>query len=91
MRFVHFAGDTTVFASGNDINNVRANLELVRVDNWLKVSCQNLEFSLNPAFQMFSLLSQSKDNKFHSVLLLKMWNSCTSIFPNTWACCMETV
>ena len=35
MRFVHFADDTTVFASDNDINNVHAtvNSELVGVDN----------------------------------------------------------
>ena len=38
MRFVHFADDTTVFASDSDINNVYAtvNRELVGVDNWLK-------------------------------------------------------
>ena len=35
MRFVHFADDTTVFASDSDINNVHAsvNRELVGVDN----------------------------------------------------------
>ena len=35
MRFVHFADDTTVFASDTDINNVHAtvNRELVGVDN----------------------------------------------------------
>ena len=38
MRFVHFADDTTVFASNSDIKNIHAtvNRELVRVDNWLK-------------------------------------------------------
>ena len=38
MRFVHFADDTTVYASDSDINNVHAtvNRELVGVDNWLK-------------------------------------------------------
>ena len=40
MRFVHFADDTTVFASDSDINNVLAsvNRELVEVDNWLKTN-----------------------------------------------------
>ena len=40
MRFVHFADDTTVFASDSDINNVHAtvNRELVEVGNWLKTS-----------------------------------------------------
>ena len=38
MSFVHFADDTTVFASDSDINNVLATVdrELVGVDNWLK-------------------------------------------------------
>ena len=36
MRLVHFADDTTVFASDNDINNVygTVNKELGGVDNW---------------------------------------------------------
>ena len=36
MYFVHFADDTTVFASDSDINNVHAavNRELVGVDNF---------------------------------------------------------
>ena len=40
MSFVHFADDTTVFASDSDINNVYAtvNRELVGVDNWLKAN-----------------------------------------------------
>ena len=35
LRFVHFADDTTIFASDNDINNVHGsvNRELVGVDN----------------------------------------------------------
>ena len=38
MRFVHFADDTTVFASDSDINNVHAtvNRELDGVDNWIR-------------------------------------------------------
>ena len=40
MRFVHFADDTTVFASDSDIINVYANVsrELVGVDNWLEAN-----------------------------------------------------
>ena len=40
LRFVHFADDTTVFASDSDIKNVHAtvNRELVGVDTWLKAS-----------------------------------------------------
>ena len=40
MRFVHFADDTTVFASDSNINNVHAtvNTELVGVDNWLRAT-----------------------------------------------------
>ena len=40
MRFIHFADDTTVFASDSDINNVHAtvNMELVGVGNWLKAN-----------------------------------------------------
>ena len=47
MRFVHFADDTTVFASGSDINNVHAtmNRELVGVDNWLKANRLSLNIS----------------------------------------------
>ena len=38
--FVHFADDSTGFASNSDINNVHAtvNMELVGVDNWLKAN-----------------------------------------------------
>ena len=47
MRFVHFADDTTVFASDSDINNVHAtvNRELVGVDNWLKANRLSLNIS----------------------------------------------
>ena len=40
MRFVHFADDTTVFASDSDINNLHATVkkELVGVDNWLNIN-----------------------------------------------------
>ena len=47
MRFVHFADDTTVFASDSEINNVHAtvNRELVGVDNWLKANRLSLNVS----------------------------------------------
>ena len=47
MRFVHFAEDTTVFASDSDINNVHAtvNRELLGVDNWLKAKRISLNVS----------------------------------------------
>ena len=47
MRFVHFADDTTVFASDSDINNVHAsvNRELVGVDDWLKTDKLSLNVS----------------------------------------------
>ena len=47
MHFVHFADDTTVFASDNDINNVHAtvNRKLVGVDNWLKANRLSLNVS----------------------------------------------
>ena len=32
-----------------------------------------------------SLSQESLEGKFHSVWLLKKCNSCTSVFPNTWA------
>ena len=45
-RFVHFADDTTVFASDSDIKGVHAsvNRELVGVENWLKTNrlCLNV-------------------------------------------------
>ena len=47
LRYVHFADDTTVFASDSDINNVHAseNRELVGVDNWLKTNRLSLNVS----------------------------------------------
>ena len=47
FRFVHFADDTTVFASDSDINNVHAsvNRELVGVDNWLTTNTLSLNVS----------------------------------------------
>ena len=44
VRFVHFAYDTTVFASDSDINNVHATV-LVGVSNWLKANRLSLNVS----------------------------------------------
>ena len=48
-RFVHFADDPTVFASGSDINNVHAtvNRELVEVENWLNANSLQLNVREN--------------------------------------------
>ena len=58
MRFVHFADDTTVFASDSDINNLHAtvNRELVGVVNWLKAS----SFSLNISKTSYMIFSNQK-------------------------------
>ena len=59
MCFVHFAVDTTVFASNSDINNVHAtvNRELVGVDNWLKVN----RLSLNISKTSYMIISNQKN------------------------------
>ena len=59
MRFVHFADDTTVFASDSDINNVNAtvNRELVGVDNWLKAN----RLSINISKTSYMIISNQKN------------------------------
>ena len=59
MRFVHFADDTTVFASDSAINNVHAtvNRELVGVDNWLKAN----RLSLNISKTSYIIISNQKN------------------------------
>ena len=59
LRFVHFADDTTVFASDSDINNVHAsvNRELVGVDNWLKTN----RLSLNVSKTSHMIISNQKN------------------------------
>ena len=59
MRFVHFADDTTVFASDSDINKVHAtvNRELVGVDNWLKAN----RLSLNVSKISYMIISNQKN------------------------------
>ena len=59
MCFVHFADDTSVFASDSDINNVHAtvNIELVAVDNWLKAN----RLSLNVSKSSYMIISNQKN------------------------------
>ena len=86
MRFVHFADDTTVFASDRDINNVHAtvNRELVCVDNWLKANILSLNVS-KTSYMIISnqkyaidirirdsILTKVSTVKFHGVHLMKI-------------------
>ena len=59
MRFVHFADDTTAFASDSDINNVHANVnrELVGVENWLRAD----RLSLNVSKTSYMIISNQKN------------------------------
>ena len=59
MRFVHFADDTTVFASESDIHNVHASVNrgLVGVDNWLKTN----KLSLNVSKTSYMIISNHKN------------------------------
>ena len=58
LRFVQFVDDTTVFASGSDINGVHASVkrELVGVDNWLKSN----RLSLNVSKTSYTIISYQK-------------------------------
>ena len=58
MRFVHFADDTTVYASDSNINNVHVtvNRKLVRV-NWLKTN----SLSLNASETSYMIISNLKN------------------------------
>ena len=64
MLFVHFADDTTVFASDSDINNVHTtvNSELVGVDNWLKANGLSLSVS-KTSYMIISNQKKSIDNR----------------------------
>ena len=73
MHFVHFADDTTVFASDIDINNVHAivNRELVGVDKWLKAD----RFSLNvskTSYMIFSNQKNASDIRIRDSILTKV-------------------
>ena len=58
MLVVHFADDTTDFASDSDINNVHTtvNREMVGVDNWLKDN----RLSLNVSKTSYMIISNHK-------------------------------
>ena len=59
MRFVHFADDTTVFASDSDINIIHAtaNRKQVGVDNWLRTN----RLSLNGSKTSYMQISNHKN------------------------------
>ena len=59
MRFVHFADDTTVFASDGVINNIHAtvNREMIGVDNRLKANI----LSLNVSKTSYMIISNQKN------------------------------
>ena len=76
MHFVHFADDTTVFASDSDINNVHAsvNRELVWVDNWIKTN----KLSLNVSKISYMLIYNQKNAlyiKIRETILIKVQQS----------------
>ena len=59
IRFVHFADDTTIFASDSDIISVHATLnrELVVVDSWVKSN----RHSLNVNKTLYMIISNQKN------------------------------
>ena len=60
MRLVHFANDTTVFASDSDIYNVTANRELLGVDNCLKAN--RLSLNVSTTSQLYDNIQPEKCN-----------------------------
>ena len=72
MRFVHFADDTTVFASDSNINSVHAtvNRELVGVDNWLKTNRLSLNVS-ETSYMINSKQKNALDIKIRESILTK--------------------
>ena len=73
MHFVHFADDTTVFASDSDSNNVHAtvNKELEGVDYWLKAN----RLSLNVNKTSYMVISNQKNAieiKIRDSILIKV-------------------
>ena len=73
MRFVHFAYDTTVFASDSDINNVHAavNRKLVGVDNCLKANRLSLIVS-KTSYMIISNQKKSIHIKIRDSILIKV-------------------
>ena len=74
MRFVHFADDTTVFASDSDINNVHAtvNRELVGVDNWLKSNRLCLNVSKTSSYMIISNQKNAIETRLRDSILTKV-------------------
>ena len=73
MRFVHFADDTTVFASDSDINGVHAtvNRELLGVDNCLKTNRLSL-FVSKTSCMIISNQKNAIDIKIREKILTKV-------------------
>ena len=73
MHFVHFADDTTVFASDNDIYNVHAsvNKELVGVNNCLNTNRLSLNIS-KTSYMIISNQKNSLDIKIRETVLTKV-------------------
>ena len=73
LHFVHFADDTTVFASDSDINSVHAsvNRELVGVDNWLMTNRHSLNVS-KTSYMIISKQKNASDIKIRETILTKV-------------------
>ena len=73
LPFLHFADDTTVFASDNDINSVHAsvNRELVGVHNWLKTNRLSLKVS-KTSYVIISNQKNALDFKIRETSLTKV-------------------
>ena len=73
MSFVHFADDTTLFASYCDINSVHAtvNRELVGVDNWLKTNRRSLNAS-NTSYMIIFYQKKALDIKIQESILISL-------------------
>ena len=73
LCIVHFAEDTTVFASDSDINSVHASVkrELVRVDNWLKTNRLSLNVS-KTSYMIIPYQKSAFDIKIRETILAKV-------------------
>ena len=73
MPFIHFADDTTVFASDSDINNLQAtvNRKPVRVDNWPKANRLSLNISKTSHIIIFNQKKMSLRSEYQIQLLQK--------------------
>ena len=73
MRFVHFADDTTVFASDSGIKDVHAsvNRKLVGVDNWLKTNILSLNLN-KTSYMIIPNQKNALDIKIRETILMKV-------------------